>query len=247
MGFNGGGGGALPAHEHTNIVNDGGPLDFNNTTIASMAAGDMTYSDGVALQPLNIGGAGEYLQVSGGVPSWQAFSGGAWTVLDSVNQTTSTTELSINFTAMDIMKIFWSCSLDVGASDDWTVMRFNGDSGNNYMEKYSFGAPPALAGNYSQKNQPQFILMNSQDYSPMRYGEMTIFSADNSGEEGTGYFVEGQVSMGRQADMEGTTTIHSGFWNSAVALTSIEIYGDLGTVGGSGITGGYAKVLGINI
>ena len=70
MGFGGGGGGALPNHEHTNIALDGGPLDFNNTTIASLLAGSITYSDGAALQELTIGGAGDALQVSAGVPAW---------------------------------------------------------------------------------------------------------------------------------------------------------------------------------
>jgi len=56
MGFGGGGGGALPNHEHTNIPLSGGPLDFDNVTIASLLAGSITYSDGAALQELPIGG-----------------------------------------------------------------------------------------------------------------------------------------------------------------------------------------------
>ena len=74
MGFGGGGGGALPAHEHTNIALDGGPLDFVNVTIASLLAGSITYSDGAALQELPIGGAGDALQVSAGVPAWVSAS-----------------------------------------------------------------------------------------------------------------------------------------------------------------------------
>ena len=70
MGFGGGGSGALPNHEHTNIALDGGPLDFANVTIASLLAGSITYSDGNALQELTIGGAGDQLQVSAGLPSW---------------------------------------------------------------------------------------------------------------------------------------------------------------------------------
>jgi microcystin-dependent protein len=74
MGFGGGGGGALPNHEHTNIALDGGPLDFSNVTIASLLAGSITYSDGNALQELTIGGAGDQLQVSAGLPSWVSAS-----------------------------------------------------------------------------------------------------------------------------------------------------------------------------
>jgi hypothetical protein len=70
MGFGGGGGGSLPNHEHTNIALDGGPLDFVNTTIASLTANSMTYSDGVALQELLIGTDTQVLAVSGGAPAW---------------------------------------------------------------------------------------------------------------------------------------------------------------------------------
>jgi len=71
MGFGGGGGGALPNHEHTNIVLDGGPLDFANTTVASLATGSICYSSGVALQELTVGGANTVLQIAAGLPSWQ--------------------------------------------------------------------------------------------------------------------------------------------------------------------------------
>ena len=70
MGFGGGGGGALPNHEHTNIALDGGPLDFVNTTIASLTANSMTYSSGAALQELTIGSDAQVLGVSGGAPAW---------------------------------------------------------------------------------------------------------------------------------------------------------------------------------
>lgn len=74
MGFGGGGGGALPNHEHTNIALDGGPLDFNNTTIASLAAGSITFSDGAALQELPIGAGGDIMQISAGAPAWASAS-----------------------------------------------------------------------------------------------------------------------------------------------------------------------------
>ena len=72
MSFGAGSGGTLPNHEHTNIALDGGPLDFVNTTIASLSAGSLTYSSGAALQELAIGGAGTVLGSSGGSPTWVA-------------------------------------------------------------------------------------------------------------------------------------------------------------------------------
>jgi len=52
MPFSGGGGGQLTNHVHDLTPLQGGPLNFNNTTIAGMNAGDITYSDGAALQTL---------------------------------------------------------------------------------------------------------------------------------------------------------------------------------------------------
>ena len=77
MGFGGGGGGALPNHEHTNIALDGGPLDFVNTTIASLSAGSTTFSDGAALQELVVGNASDILTVNAGgtAPEWAAGGG----------------------------------------------------------------------------------------------------------------------------------------------------------------------------
>jgi hypothetical protein len=99
MGFGGGGSGALSAHEHTNIPNDGGPLDFVNTTIASLSAGSTTFSDGAALQELVIGNPGDTMVVNGGgtAPEWGAGGGTSITnqVISPTNgQTTTSTSLT---------------------------------------------------------------------------------------------------------------------------------------------------------
>jgi len=114
MPFNGGGGGALPPHEHTNIANDGGPLDFNNTTIGSMNAGDITYSDGAALQQLAYPGvpAGETLTAAPAsvAPSWAAAASGAATILiDHQELLVATNNITSTFAAVnqsDISSIF---------------------------------------------------------------------------------------------------------------------------------------------
>jgi len=78
MGFGGGGGGALPAHVHNSVPLQGGPLDFVNDTISSMSAGSTTYSNGLALQELAIGAAGNSLVVNGAAtaPEWAAAASG---------------------------------------------------------------------------------------------------------------------------------------------------------------------------
>ena len=122
MPFNGGGGGSLPAHEHTNIANDGGPLDFNNTTVGSMNAGDLTYSDGAALQQLAIAAPDDQLRVSAGnIPEWftPVAVAGVWTKLADVTLGAVGDIDSGTFAAYDFLMIFfsgninttgWSCS-----------------------------------------------------------------------------------------------------------------------------------------
>jgi len=103
MGFGAGGSGALPNHEHTLIALDGGPLDFNNTTVGSMNAGDITFSDGAALQQLAYPAvpAGETLTAAAlsTAPAWTAAAAGVnnRVILDSQTFTASTTQ-TITFT-----------------------------------------------------------------------------------------------------------------------------------------------------
>jgi hypothetical protein len=111
MPFNGGGGGSLPNHEHTNIPQDGGPLDFNNTTIGSMNAGDITFSDGAALQTLAYPGvpAGETLTAAAAstAPSWVA-GAGATPLYELVGSTTlggAASTIDVTFAAVDQVDI----------------------------------------------------------------------------------------------------------------------------------------------
>jgi hypothetical protein len=110
MGFGAGGAGALPNHEHTNIALDGGPLDFQNTTIASLNAGSTTFSNGAALQELVIGNAGETLTVNAGAtaPEWGTGGGGTHTFLGSDRVTVARSSMTVSFPSVsgsDIGKI----------------------------------------------------------------------------------------------------------------------------------------------
>lgn len=93
MGFSGGGSNILKPHTHdSNILQDGGNLDFKNITQSDMSASSMTFSDGSHLQELAIGSTGEHLGIVAGVPAWTA-SGKlilleTWTAIG--NQTTKT-------------------------------------------------------------------------------------------------------------------------------------------------------------
>jgi len=79
MGFSGGSSNVTKAHTHSSsIVQDGGALNFSNVTQAGMAAGDITYSNGTALQVLGLGSATDTLTVNAGAtaPEWASGGGG---------------------------------------------------------------------------------------------------------------------------------------------------------------------------
>jgi hypothetical protein len=145
MPFSGGGGGTLQNHVHNAVPLQGGPLDFSNNTIAGMAAGDITYSDGNALQILNAPGvpAGEVLTFAPAAtaPSWVAAGGGAMTLLNSQTFTGSST-LTIDYTPVG--------GLD--ATDyQWLLIQFTGDNLNNNVSACYFRLNTGLtASNYYQ-------------------------------------------------------------------------------------------------
>jgi hypothetical protein len=145
MPFNGGGGGALPPHEHTNIANDGGPLDFNNTTIGSMNAGDITFSDGAALQTLAYPGvpAGETLTAAAlsTSPSWVSAAGGTtYEEVDSIELTIDAATIGLTFPAIsadDIasLEVFYGGRLQNAGTD--CSIRINNQSGPDYNTQYN--------------------------------------------------------------------------------------------------------------
>jgi hypothetical protein len=91
MGFSGGGSNITKAHTHSSaIVQDGGALNFSNVTQAGMAAGDLTYSNGTALQVLGLGSATDTLTVNAGAtaPEWvtAAGAGGNYAFIETITQ-----------------------------------------------------------------------------------------------------------------------------------------------------------------
>ena len=140
MPFNGGGGGALPPHEHTNIANDGGPLDFNNTTIGSMNAGDITFSDGAALQTLTYPAipAGETLTAAAlsTAPSWAvAGSSAVWTEIADVTNGGVANLASGTFAHYDQLQMY--CWRENNTSSS-TGFIFNNTGGSNQYSSHYF-------------------------------------------------------------------------------------------------------------
>ena len=92
MGFSGGGSNVLLPHTHDGRVSqDGGALNFSNITQSQSAAGQVFYSDGVALQQLSIGAPSDELRVNAGAtaPEWYTPAAASATWTELVNETVS--------------------------------------------------------------------------------------------------------------------------------------------------------------
>ena len=129
MGFSGGGANVTKAHTHSSsIVQDGGALNFSNVTQAGMAAGDICYSNGTALQILNLGNATDTLTVNGAAtaPEWAATAAGGSTMEFIATQTSTGADFTqftfadaVNFT--DYSEMFCTFSFGTDASKDVNI------------------------------------------------------------------------------------------------------------------------------
>lgn len=168
MSFGGGGGGALPAHVHDNTPLQGGPLNFSNVTIGGMSAGDITYSDGAALQTLAAPGVpnNEVLtfQPLATAPSWQT---GA-TVSQAVELIASTvlpaggSTITCSFAAVDqvdVAKFYGVLNCTKPGASNIIVMYVNGITDTTYQYQWEEveGAGTRTNGYSSGTNELQVI------------------------------------------------------------------------------------------
>ena len=142
MGFNGGGGGALPAHVHNSVPLQGGPLDFANDTISSMNAGSTTFSNGAALQELVIGNPADSLVVNAGgtAPEWAGgASAGAYTFLQKetlgadTNSWTVTLDTAYQLASNGSLIIQLETLETSGAGSGTLSFTYNNETNNYYM------------------------------------------------------------------------------------------------------------------
>jgi hypothetical protein len=147
MPFSGGGGGQLTNHVHDNTPLQGGPLNFNNTTIGGMNSGDIAFSDGAALQQLAYPAvpAGETLTAVAlsTAPAWTAAAAGVnnRVILDS--QTfTNDTEDTVTFAA--------------GGIDDSVYQKlqlvFTGDGLGNSIQRCMFRLDSNTPADYNENS-----------------------------------------------------------------------------------------------
>jgi hypothetical protein len=149
MGFSGGGSNVLLPHTHDGTVSqDGGPLDFNNITQASLNAGDVIFSDGVHLQRLAIGGAADVLEVNPGqtAPQWTTPSGGGATLTRSY-ATYATAQSTSSATLVSLTNM--TTTLQAGAGN--AVCQYNSllQTDESYAYAWDFsvdGTQPEISG-----------------------------------------------------------------------------------------------------
>lgn len=138
MGFSGGGSNITKAHTHSSaIVQDGGALDFDDVTQAGGAAGQITYSDGSALQLLDIGSASDLLQVNGAglAPEWVApAAGGVTTNIQTQSSNVADSTTSLTF----VDTIFTKTLAGTGAGTCNTVYNYVIENTNNYALRWSY-------------------------------------------------------------------------------------------------------------
>lgn len=187
MGFGAGGSGALPNHEHTLIPLDGGPLDFNNTTVGSMNAGDITFSDGAALQQLAYPAvpAGETLTAAAlsTAPAWTAAAAGVnnRVILDSQTFTASTTQV-ITFTP--------ATPIDDSVYQKIQIV-FTGDGLGNNIQRLVFRLDSGLAdSNYNENSMEIFNGIQAiVNKNPMTGGDDYVRLTDQLANGGEGWIV----------------------------------------------------------
>lgn len=141
MGFHGGGGGQTLPHKHTNIANDGSPLDMNNVTIGSLGAGSIAYSSGAALQELTIGAGGTVLTSTAGVPTWAAGAGGA--TLTKTFRTTAVTQSTTSAVFINATTFTMTCTAGAGNAICWFGTPYQNAGAADMELRYNFSVDGA--------------------------------------------------------------------------------------------------------
>ena len=122
------------AHKHSLPSSDGGFLDDGVTGLTGTSNGSLVYFDGSSIaQNLNIGGAGETLTVSGGLPAWGSGGGAIYEKVGSYAITTPSTTLDCSFSAItadDIAALFIVFNGEWGTGD--FKVKFNGTSSTGH-------------------------------------------------------------------------------------------------------------------
>jgi hypothetical protein len=217
MGFGGGGGGQLSNHVHNSVPLQGGPLDFSNNTIAGMAAGDITYSDGAALQILNAPGVpnNEVLTFAPAAtaPSWVVPAAGSnnRVILDSQTFATSTVD-TITFTP--------GSPIDDSVYQKIQIV-FTGNGLGNNIDRAMFRLDSGLSdSNYNENSTEIFAgAQNIQDKNPQTGGDDYVRLTDVLASSGLGWIITVDLQI-PPATATGTTLWYQVATEDRVAMGS---------------------------
>ena len=241
MPFNGGGGGALPAHVHNSVPLQGGPLDFANDTIASLNVGSTTFSDGAALQELVIGTPAQSLVVNGAgnAPEWASVASGLWIPNGTATASTLQSELAVTgiSNTPDIVQILFNIAGD-NATNGHLAFRVNNVQTATYQSR--------VMGFYTSFDYDAFTTKNEfwidRDTNTMnRCGEILLFKGNSHFNNGTQYGNVGacframlQESLGGATGNSSYVTM-SGGANESISgdITSIQMLFDSGDIMGN--------------
>jgi len=186
MGFSGGGTNVLKSHKHDGtVVQDGGPLDFDNITQADLTAGDVVYSNGIHLQRLAIGTPAQQIQVNAGAtaPEWVTSAAGTnnRVILDSQTFTNST-EDTITFTP--------GSPIDDSVYQKIQIV-FTGNGLGNNIDRAMFRLDSGLAdSNYNENSTEIFAgAQNIQNKNPQTGGDNYVRLTDVLASSGLGWII----------------------------------------------------------
>lgn len=122
------------AHKHSSPSSDGGFLDDNVTGVTGTSNGSLLYFDASSIaQNLGIGGAGDTLTVSGGLPVWAA-GGGASAVVASQTLSSPANDITLSFSAITVTDIARLIVIfnGEGATNNTTSLQVNGITSANW-------------------------------------------------------------------------------------------------------------------
>ena len=235
MGFGSGGSNQTRPHTHdSNIINDGGALQFDNITQASLTSGDITYSDGSHLQRLAIGNPADSLVVSAGnLPEWGA-GGGAWLKVGS----DSGDKAALNVTGIsggDIFHILYQVEPSTISTNEYPRFRINGISSATYdcsiQNQYITGAPTIT---HNQTATGYFLDEEAGHTSELQYiGDVYLYKGISSMESTGNFMTLRGLSYRNDTGHMSNIVYGGGYQPDDSAITDISFTMSSGNISGS--------------
>lgn len=169
MGFSGGGSNVLLPHTHDGRVSqDGGALNFSNITQSQSAAGQVFYSDGVALQQLSIGAASDELRVNAGAtaPEWYTPAAASATWTELVNETVSGGAANLTGSWLGSYKVLQIFVYSDSVAANPSGITWNSDNSTSYQGVHSSGAwSGERSTDYTNSSTAEFVWSSMTVYN----------------------------------------------------------------------------------